>query len=201
MAILVDLKTIAPFTTIAFAALAVYLRKKRGASVGYLSCLTVFYVYLLYVVKYTMFPLRLFDSGFTEFMKSGGSTWMNSLNLVPFQGLSGQYLFSVQTFGNILLTVPFGFGLPFIVATRFKDVLLRGFWFVVSIEVVQLLINFAYGYVHRVVDVNDVLLNLCGVVAGFCILTLFSWLYRMVVKQTDHVDGVWEHFHSVVMKH
>ncbi|WP_372503642.1 VanZ family protein [Acididesulfobacillus acetoxydans] len=48
---------------------------------------------------------------------------------------------SVQGTGNVLLLLPFGFGLPFITRVNFKTVIWKGALFSVSIELLQFVEN------------------------------------------------------------
>lgn len=197
MAILVSLKTIAPVAFAALIGLVVHMWHKQRRTIGYITCFCVFYVYVLFVGEYTIFPLRLFDPEFTDFMKQHGD-WTSGLNLIPFRNLSLEYLTSVQGLGNVILTIPFGFGLPFLRNTSLKSVSVAGLIFTGSIELAQLLCNAIYGYPHRIVDVNDILFNLVGTVVGFGVFLMLSRLYRRAVHE-DSVDGPWEHFHGVLV--
>jgi glycopeptide antibiotics resistance protein len=194
LGIMIDLKTIAPLMAAVLIGLLVYLRRKQKRSIGYLFCCSVFYVYLLFVIKLTIFPLRLFAPDYTQLMKEAGVTWRTTINLIPFRYVSIEYLRSVQGFGNVLLTVPFGFGLPFIVATNLRSIAQRGFFFTVSIELVQLLINVAHasGYGVRIVDVNDVMFNLLGALIGFGLFRLSARLYRSIFAK----EPAWSHIHA-----
>jgi glycopeptide antibiotics resistance protein len=42
--------------------------------------------------------------------------------------------------------------------------------FAVTIETLQLAISLLYGFAYRVIDVNDVLLNLSGAMLGYALL-------------------------------
>lgn len=199
-AIMIDLESIAPVMLIFLIGLLIYFRKQQKRSISYLVCFSVFYVYLLYVVKYTMFPLRLFDAQYTAFMKQAGFNWQNGIQLVPFRGVSLAYLLSQQGLGNILLTLPFGFGLPFLLATTLGGIAYRGFLLTVSIEFVQLLLNLAYGYRVRAVDVDDIIFNFVGTLIGFGLFRLSCWLYHKIIPTGSRVPMVWEHMHAVLAK-
>ncbi|WP_420838687.1 VanZ family protein [Acididesulfobacillus acetoxydans] len=63
------------------------------------------------------------------------------MNYIPFRELTLGYLSSVQGTGNVLLLLPFGFGLPFITRVNFKTVIWKGALFSVSIELLQFVEN------------------------------------------------------------
>jgi glycopeptide antibiotics resistance protein len=198
--ITMDLKTIAPFTTIAFV-IALIRMRKDGRSAGYLLCLSLFYVYILYVIKYTMFPLRLFSPWYTQLMIESGVTWRQGLNFIPLSFISGPLgPLSQQVIENVIMTIPFGFGLPFLVTTDLKSIITRGFIFSFSIEFIQLLLNITYGYRVRVVDVDDIILNVLGVAIGFGLFHLLSRLYLKTLSETEGIEGmgIWAHMHSVL---
>jgi glycopeptide antibiotics resistance protein len=198
LGILVSLKTVAPIMVVVLIGILAYMKKKQQRSTGYLISFAVFYVYLLYVSEYTIFPLRLFAPAYTKLMIDQGGTWRDGLNLVPFRDVSIAYLRSVQGWGNLVLTVPFGFGLPFVGTTDFKAIAWRGIIFPVFIELAQLLLNFAYRYSARVVDVNDVLFNFAGVLIGFALFRALAGLYRKTTSPHEPVTGPWEHMHDVL---
>ncbi|PRX39592.1 VanZ like protein [Planifilum fimeticola] len=103
--------------------------------------------------------------------------------LIPFREMSVDYLLSIQGIGNIALGIPFGFGLPFLVESDFRSILRRGLFFTLSIELVQLVISLSYGFPYRTVDINDVMLNLSGVMIGFALFCFFSRFAAGVRRQ------------------
>lgn len=195
---MIDVTTILPVLFLAIVAILILLKRKQR-SLSYLACLAAFSVYLMFVLQKTLFPLRLFDHEFVAAMQAAGSGWANEgLNLIPFYGLPGTYWLSVQGYGNVLLTIPFGFGLPFVMPTTFVQVVRRGLYFTLSIELAQLFINVAVGYAHRVADINDVILNLVGTLIGFACFRLMSMMYTKVAGNISTVR-VLEHPHSVLL--
>lgn len=194
--IIISLKTIMPLMALVLAGLLVHMRRTQHRTIGYLVCFSVFYVYLLFVLEYTIFPLRLFDSMYTEFMLETGVTWRRGIQLVPFRGMSLEYLRSIQGFGNVLLAVPFGFGLPFITRTTLRSMTWMGLAFPISIETAQFLLGVAYGYSVRIVDINDVLLNFVGVLLGLGLFRALAWLYKKAAVMNEPSEGIWKHIHT-----
>ncbi len=78
--------------------------------------------------------------------------------------------------GNVLVFVPFGFLLPAIWPRlrRAWIMLLAGVAFSSAIELAQLGVSLYLGYWYRMSDVDDVLLNTCGVLLGFAAFVLLS---------------------------
>ncbi|MBQ8892750.1 MAG: VanZ family protein [Bacilli bacterium] len=102
-------------------------------------------------------------------------------NFIPFKELTryqiGTSLFYKNIVGNILLFMPYGFFIGYYLRLEKKDSKLAlGLILVVSlsIECVQLLIG-------RCFDVDDILLNLLGGMAGYSI-------YRILEKVTDKMS-------------
>jgi glycopeptide antibiotics resistance protein len=123
------------------------------------------------------------------------------VNLVPFNyghlfDLHLNVIF-LEIFGNILLTVPFGFGIPFL--ARFKP---KNFpWLAIgsglAIETAQLGFCLLLGANYRTVDINDVLLNATGALLGYTLFRGFAWLYsiisnRIKIKQSGLFAYVYE---------
>jgi len=99
-----------------------------------------------------------------------------AVNLVPLATLTSQ---DVETsLLNILLMVPFGFGLPFITRFRATQVIALGCAFSVVIECLQFLTGFLAGITFRVADVDDVIFNSLGVVIGYGSFVAFVRTWR-----------------------
>jgi glycopeptide antibiotics resistance protein len=175
----IDIESIMPLASVILIPLLICLKKKKGRSNRYLICFAAFYAYLTFVVGYTILPLR-FGSDILGFQEIN---LMSGINLIPFREMSVDYLLSIQGIGNIALGIPFGFGLPFLVESDFKSILRRGLFFTLSIELVQLVISLSYGFPYRTVDINDVMLNLSGVMIGFALFCFFSRFAAGVRRQ------------------
>lgn len=188
----IDIESIAPLAAVIFVTLLLYLKKRRRRTSGYLICFTIFYIYLTCVVGYTILPLP-FDPEFF----GRDANLMSRINLIPLRDMSVDYLLSVQGVGNIVLGIPFGFGLPFLLKSDFKSILWRGLFFTLSIEFVQLVILLFFSLPYRTMDINDVLLNLSGVMIGYALFFLFSWIYRKSAPEYEP-GGVWIHIHTVL---
>lgn len=99
-----------------------------------------------------------------------------SVNLVPLVSLTLQ---DTQTsLLNLLLFIPFGFGLPFITDLRLRKVVVVGTAFSVAIELVQLISGLIAGVTFRVADINDVIFNTAGVALGYMLCVALLRLSR-----------------------
>lgn len=155
-------------------------RRKRGFS--YFLCAAVFGVYLLVAVNIAFFPIQIGGS-YAEQMRQ--VAFAPFINLAPFNFNLSEMpeLVWKQIFQNILLTVPFGFGINFLVSIRAR----RIFWLAlavgVGIEAIQLLISLLLRYPYRVIDINDAILNTSGVFIGYGLFRLFAWLYLWATRR------------------
>lgn len=132
------------------------------------AIICVFIAYITAVVCIVFFPIP-YDEEPIEYLN--GYTWYN---FVPFatitEALSNGFGVTafLQIFGNILLSVPFGF---FVMMWMKKPKLWKmfvfAFAFTVTIEVTQMFLGFAINNMYRNVDIDDVILNAIGAFIGF----------------------------------
>jgi glycopeptide antibiotics resistance protein len=143
----------------------------------YCSVFVLFYLYLLVLIRITLFPVPLPG---TLGNRQTVSHILSRVNLIPFN--FGRLLelhpniIRYEIGGNILLTVPFGLSFPFLVQVRNRMVLWIALTFGLSIKTAQLLVSLAIGSAYRGVDINDVLFNAAGVLLGFLLFRACTWL-------------------------
>jgi glycopeptide antibiotics resistance protein len=139
-------------------------------------------MYMLMVAGMTLFPIPL-DIG----VRTPVLGILRRLNLRPlyFGGLFSLHTHVIlqQIIGNILLTIPFGFGINFLARIKAG----RYPWVAVgvgaAIEFAQLLVCLIIGAAYRGIDINDVLLNAIGVLTGYVLFRTFGLLYLAFVQQ------------------
>jgi glycopeptide antibiotics resistance protein len=168
-----DLSTVLLFGLIWIGITAFLVSKKK--KIVYLIFFTIFYVYLVKVLEYTQFPIYLSES-----MKEnvGQHVWTN-MNLIPFIAISKE---AIKTSAlNLLLTIPFGFSLPFICDLRLRGITIAGLILSVSLELLQLTTALVAGFTFRIIDINDVIFNTLGAVAGYLLFILFIYYYRVLI--------------------
>ena len=101
------------------------------------------------------------------------------LELIPF-GITVQYIKGafdgyspvnyvvMQLLGNILMTIPLGIMLPFLIKDKEKKVYMAAALIIpVSIELSQLVMGFVTQTMYRTVDIDDVMLNCLGIIIGY----------------------------------
>jgi glycopeptide antibiotics resistance protein len=159
-----------------------FLRLKKRKSLVYLLFFTIFYVYLYKVLDYTLlqFQSLLLLKHFVPYLMLNGLRAGKSVNLIPLITLT---LEDVKTsLLNILLMIPFGFGLPFVTSLRMKKVVVAGALFSIVIEFLQLITGFMANTTFRVADINDVMFNTAGVAIGYMLFVGFVRIYRHVFR-------------------
>lgn len=155
----------------------IYLRI-QGRRLFHLFFCAVFGIYLIGVVSVVIFPIHIPQND----MALGREL---PLNFVPFDFGRCDFLSLCirNIYENILLTMPFGFGISFITKIKSHHIT----WLAVTVglifEVTQLMISLAIGSLFRVVDINDVILNAIGVLFGYSLFRIFGWLFLFVTQK------------------
>jgi glycopeptide antibiotics resistance protein len=174
--------SLALLTALAFGLLwlgcVVFLRLKRGESALYLALFTVFFLYLFKVLDYTLFQFQslLLLRYFVPRLILRGQEDGTSVNLIPLVTLTRADLRTSLL--NVLLLVPFGFGLPFLAKLHAKQVVAAGALLSVAIELAQLLTGYLAQMTFRIADVNDVIFNTAGAAIGYGAFALLARRWR-----------------------
>lgn len=172
-----DLLTVLLFGLI-WIGIVTFLRLKKNKSLAYLIFFTIFYVYIVKVLDYTLFQFQslILLKYFMPNLILKGQTVGKSINLVPLITLTPQDL--ETSLLNILLLIPFGFGLPFITNFRMKKIVVIGALLSIVIEFLQFITGFMAKITFRVADINDVIFNTVGVAIGYILFVGFMRFYR-----------------------
>lgn len=163
--------------------LIVHWRKQRDIS--YLLCFTIFWIYIMFVVKETIFPIP-FSGDMVDMMKKD-IVFMSRVNLIPlnfgkFAFISAEGII-INSVLNIILTMPFGFGVSFIAHVKTKDFWKLAILVGLTIESTQLAISLVLGFPYRTIDINDVIMNAIGVLLGYGFFRIFAWLYVTLTQR------------------
>lgn len=180
---IINVLTVALFGLIWFC-IAAFFRLKKKKSLVYLLFFTIFYIYLYKVLDYTLlqFQSLLLLKHFVPDLMLNGISAGKSVNLIPLVTLK---LEDVNTsFLNILLMMPFGFGLPFVSNFRMKKVVVVGLLLSIVIELLQLITGFTANTTFRVADVNDLIFNTVGVAIGYMLFVGFVRNYRQIFRNS-----------------
>ena len=145
-----------------------------------------FYIYIFLLIKVTIFPIPYQKTELDSLRKSFGEGLKN--NFVPLfsirsilEGSSGFLVKLRQLGGNLILLFPLAFYIP-LTKKRFRKpvkILMLLFGVSCTVEIVQFLIGRVIHYNYRVVDIDDVILNVCGGMLGY-----FAWkLFQKIIEK------------------
>ena len=168
-------------------------QRRRGRSPGHQIATVLFAIYLLNVARYTIFPLRIDMAT----LGPSANTFRYSVNLVPFRFGTDYELLGAQMVGNLILLVPFSFGLPFVSRLSLKNIVVLGALLALLLESLQLGVLIMVG--GRTVDINDVILNSSGVLIGLALFLFTARTYSSIFVSKRFENGLWQHFHDTLM--
>lgn len=149
----------------------VLVLKKKGSTSVYIFLFSIFYIYLYALASFTLFPIH-FGEAFT------GVTDFNiryNIRLIPLITLTQADIRTSVL--NVLLTIPFGFGISFVAKVGNKKIIFLGFSLGFLIEALQLLQGLVAGFTFRIIDIDDVIFNFIGVLIGYAAFWIFKKLY------------------------
>lgn len=159
-----------PFA-LAVAALVAWRAARRGQP-AFVVCMRVLFVlYIGWVIGATLFPLPI-RAEVVRLEAAGRGVTVGLTPCASIRDVLANGTFFVQLWiigGNILTLTPFGFLLPFMAPrlARWPRILLAGLCFSLAIELGQLAVSLVLGYSYRVTEVDDVILNVAGVLLGY----------------------------------
>ncbi len=162
--------------------MSLFFKLKKKKSFVYLLFFTIFYIYLYKVLDYTLiqFQSLLLLKHFLPYLMLNGAEAGRAVNLIPLATLTMEDI--KTSLLNILMIMPFGFGLPFITNFRMKKVVVIGLLVSITIELLQLITGFMANTTFRVADINDLIFNTIGVAIGYVVFVTFVRLYRHIFR-------------------
>lgn len=144
-----------------------FLWKKHNCKFRY-WIIPLFVCYVLMLVKLTMFPIFIFDKETLDEIRQGAGKYFVFYQMIPFASIKKYFQTGaiIQLIGNIALLSPLVIFFEIFLCQRHKA------WKVVLvmssvsflIEIVQLASNLITGHPSRVPDVDDLFLNVTGIV-------------------------------------
>jgi glycopeptide antibiotics resistance protein len=167
------------YVVIAILSIAILAAWWRKRSLSYVFFFTIFSIYLAIALTQLIFPF---------YIRKSGDDWpfRLNLNLIPFDfGDCSQLPRNclIQAWQNILLTMPFGFGLRFLTRFRARSIFWMALVVGLSTEGMQLVLCLTLQSGFHVIDINDTLLNAFGVLIGYAAFIIFAWLYRTLLAR------------------
>lgn len=153
--------------------LLTFLKCVRRKSTIYLLCFAIMYIYICQLIDLTQFPIYT-SEGMREAL--GGQNVWREMNLVPFKTVLEE--FSLDILMNIIMTIPLGFGVAFLIRCTWRRILAIGIIIGVCAELGQLLSALWAGFTFRHVNIDDTIMNLLGTVLGYLLFKIFSKIFR-----------------------
>lgn len=107
------------------------------------------------------------------------------INLIPFHtiklfinallhGYAPLYIITANLLGNIILTFPIGMLIARLFGfIKIHNILFLAFYLPMHIETMQLFLH-VIGYSTRSVDIDDVILNGCGIIIGYYVMFFYK---------------------------
>ena len=163
-----------------FLILLAFLKFMKRKSNMYLLCFSVMYIYLCVVLDLTQFPIYA-----SEGMKAamGGQNVWREMNLIPLKTIVTD--FSMESVLNIIVTIPLGFGLSFLMRYSWQQIMLSGLLVGGCAEAGQLLTALWVGFTFRHVNIDDILLNIIGVLLGYGVFKIFRNVFQWGYKKLE----------------
>ena len=128
----------------------------------------VFLCYILLLMKCTVFPIFIFEPEALERMTGGAGKHYELLQWIPFASIRNYFRDDsiIQLIGNLVLLFPMAVFADVFSRQRLKawKVVLGVSFVSLLIEITQLVINLITQFPSRVTDIDDLILNITGVV-------------------------------------
>ena len=172
-------------------AIMLMIKKKNNKLINFKRelLINIFAIYVFSYIGITLFPITIY------WVKQQFVT-KPYIELIPIKPIIDAVLSNVplkliikNTFGNIILTIPFGVFLPLLWTQKFKkikDVTIFGLLLSLLTEILQ----YAQGVLlpsiqTRASDTNDIILNVTGVLIGYLIFKVYYALQINSVKSKE----------------
>ena len=151
--------------------------------------ITCFIFYILMFIKFAILPIWIFIDA--EMLREMNISLNNYIQIIPFRTIIKTIeigTWKLQLLGNILLILPIPIFIELFKGKKLslKETIFLGFKLTISIELIQGLINLLTRYPNKVVDVDDIILNILGVIiAHFILKILDKFKFYQSFKQSS----------------
>lgn len=131
--------------------------------------LAIFFTYLVLILTITIIPMPLAGFKKPNFQYINIIPLFHSLECIWGNAKGARFCLQ-NIIGNIAIFIPFGFLMPLIwdKYRSLKNVFISAFIFSFSIELIQFFEH--YFGTFRIVDIDDIILNIAGACLGFCLI-------------------------------
>jgi len=136
----------------------------------------LFLLNLVVISRFVFHPMETVNGHIQPLVFDSAAAWPFRINLIPFVNLldyESKRDLLLNIAGNSLMFIPTGILAPILYKklASFKKTVLTGFLISLSIEILQL------PFAVRASDIDDLILNTAGVIAGYSIYALAKHLY------------------------
>ena len=140
-----------------------------------------FLVNLMVIVRMTFYPFAMADGKVQPLIFEPAAIFPLRVNLIPFVNMlqfDTKFDLLINLIGNSTMFIPTGIMVPLIYKkfNTFGKVTLFGFLMSLTIEILQL------PFAVRASDVDDLILNTAGCMAGYGLYALVRWIARQIKK-------------------
>ena len=137
----------------------------------------LFLINLMVICRVTFHPFAKVDGQVQPLIFDASTAWPFRINLIPFVNMldyESRADLLLNLIGNFMLFVPTGILTPLLYRQldSWKKTVLTGFLICLAIEIIQL------PFAARATDVDDLILNTCGCLAGYAALSLVRSIRR-----------------------
>lgn len=144
--------------------------------------LILVYICLVVVARFTFFPFGTVNGKIQPLIFDVATAFPPRINLIPFVNLLDYPKLSevlLNVIGNTAMFIPIGIIWPIVYKklNTHKKVIAAGVGFSLCIEILQL------PFFDRVTDIDDLILNSLGFLAGYGLYLLVKWLAKKISNQ------------------
>lgn len=160
-------------------------RKHKEMDWKYEGWQLFFLINLLVIVRFTFYPFSTVNGQVQPLIFDAATAWPFRMNLIPLVNLfdyDSKFDLLLNIIGNFALFIPTGIILPLIYKNinTLKRVVLTGAAISLAIEIIQL------PFAVRASDVDDLILNTAGCLAGYGLYALVKRIMQMILRQKSH---------------
>lgn len=183
------------YVSLIILALVLVVLRLQGKSIFNIIFSAVFGVYLIGTISVAIFPFVIDYSNLAVRL---------NLNFIPFDfGSCFDYLPQncvKDIFNNILLTIPFGFGIHFITQIKSKNIPWLAAVVGCSFELIQLVMALVFHAHARSIDINDAILNTTGFLLGYGIFRTFGVIYSLIIQKfRQEPHNIFAYIYNIVL--
>ena len=138
------------------------------------------------VIAFVFFPIPVPGNWPHNLSRSEMRTALESVNLIPLHntGILSPAPLSRNSvrdiIANLILTVPLGMAVPYLSNMRMRHVLLLAVTVGLMFEGIELGVKLITGTFYHTVDINDVIMNTLGVLAGYIFFSVVRWIIHKI---------------------